>query len=333
MEAILANDTDNSITTLALLSWPVVSFWLYWTRPVGRATLWTILGAQLLLPEGIFIKLAHSGSPQILDKFSIPNLVALLGCILCARRPLRFWNKFGLAEILLLMALAGPFITSELNGDLIKFGHLTLPSIGHYEALSAAFAEFVFLLPFLLGRQILRTAADNEDILRILVIAGLIYSLPMLFEIRMSPQLNFWVYGYVPSDFIQEVRDGGFRPMVFMGHGLAVAFFAMTTVIAAAALWRLKTSIMQLPSGPITAYLSMVLLLCKSFGALVYALALAPLVRWTNPRLHIRLAMVLSTIALTYPLLRTADLVPTSTIIDLAKSISSERAASLETRF
>src|ERR1019366_5487030 len=109
--------TQNWFATVALLLWPVVAIWLYHSRSISEATLWTILGAELLLPVGAFIKLAP-GIPQ-LDKISLPNLTAFVGCIFCVRRPLRLWNGFGLTDALLLMSIIGSFITSELNGDLI----------------------------------------------------------------------------------------------------------------------------------------------------------------------------------------------------------------------
>ena len=116
------------------------------------------------------------------------------------------------------MYLVGPFITAELNSDTLVFGNRILPAETHYDALSAVVGQLLFLLPFFLGRHLLRKPIDNAEIMRVLVIAGLLYSLPMLFEIRMSPQLHRWFYGYDSSDFIQAVRDNGFRPMVFMGH-------------------------------------------------------------------------------------------------------------------
>ena len=127
--------------------------------------------------------------------------------------------------------------------------------------------------------------------LRVLVVAGLFYSLPMLFEVRMSPQLHTWIYGYFPHSFLQQMRDGGFRPVVFIGHGLGVAFFAMTTVVAAAALWRTRARVFRLPAGAITAYLGVVLLLCKSLGSLVYAAVAVPLVRFASPRMQLRLRL------------------------------------------
>src|SRR5262245_38695384 len=92
--------TPNWFAILALLSWPAVALCLYFKRPVAQATLWTILGAQLLLPVGAVIK--FEGIPQF-DKISIPNLAALIGCLLVMRRPLRIWNEFGIAGILILM--------------------------------------------------------------------------------------------------------------------------------------------------------------------------------------------------------------------------------------
>ena len=47
----------NSFAYVALLAWPVVAIVLYATRPLVQATLWTMLGAQLLLPVGTFFKI------------------------------------------------------------------------------------------------------------------------------------------------------------------------------------------------------------------------------------------------------------------------------------
>ena len=69
--------TPNLFATAALLAWPVVVIVLYHQRPIGQATLWSILGAYLLLPVGAYIK--FEGIPPF-DKESIPSLAALLCC-------------------------------------------------------------------------------------------------------------------------------------------------------------------------------------------------------------------------------------------------------------
>ena len=321
----------NWFASFALIVWPLVAIWLYTSRPIVQATIWTILAAQLLLPVGTSFKFAMI--PQ-LDKSSIPSLCALLGCMFVARRSLQVWRGFGLTEILIAAYLVGPLITSLLNGDNIYVGYSVLPGVGLYDGSSAALGQFIALIPFMIGRQFLRGPNNTLAILSALTIAGLAYSLPLLFEIRMSPQLHFWLYGYYPSDFIQEVReDGAFRPMVFMGHGLIAGFFAMTVAVASAAIWRAKIQLVRIPPGLVTGYLSVVLFLCKSGAALVYGAILIPLVRWAKPRLQLKVAVVFVTIALCYPLIRIVDVFPTNSIVDVAMAINEPRAYSLKFRF
>src|SRR5262249_34326754 len=119
------NLTPNLFAYLALLSWPLVALCLYLKRPVGQATLWTILGAQLLLPVGTNIKLPWI--PEF-DKISIPNLAALIGCLLVARRPLRIWKGFEPSGILIIIYLIVPFITADLNTDPIVLVNRVLPA-------------------------------------------------------------------------------------------------------------------------------------------------------------------------------------------------------------
>jgi hypothetical protein len=322
---------QNWIATIALLAWPLVGLWLYNTRPVGQATLLTILGGYLLLPVGASIKIAE-GIPQ-LDKVSVPALTALVGWFVCANRRMRFSNGFGAAEVLCLMFLIGPLITSELNHDPVSSGAVLLPGVGAYDALSAIVGQFLFIAPFFIARQLLRTCADVEQILKTLVLAALLYSIPILFEIRMSPQLHNWIYGYQPSEFLQQMRFGGFRAVVFIGHGLTVAFFMMSATLAATALWRTRTRVRRFSPGGVTAYLGLVLILCKGSASALYCIALAPLIRFTKPRLQVRVATILVTVAILYPALRTADLVPTNDLVATARSFSADRADSLQFRF
>jgi hypothetical protein len=325
------NEAQNWVATLALLSWPLVAIWLYRTQRLNRATMWTILGGQFLLPVGTLIKLAP-GIPQ-LDKATVPSLAALMGCAFVARQRIRFLPRIGSAEVLLCMLFVGPFITSVLNGDMIIIGRTILPGLGYYDALSAVEGQLTLLLPFFLGRQFLRNPADNEEILRTLVIAELFYSIPMLIEVRMSPQLHTWFYGYPAADFGQQVRNGGFRPTVFIGHGLLVAFFMMTAVVASAAFWRARTRVTPASQVTVTAYLSVVLVLCKALGAQLYAALLVPLVRLAKPRLQLRIAVVLAAITLAYPMARFTDLIPTRLLLEWSASYDADREDSLAFRF
>ena len=189
--------SPNLVSLIALLSWPLVALFLYSTRPVAEATIWTILGGYLLLPVGTGIE--FEGIPTF-DKTSIPNLAAIIGCVLVTQRiPLS--RRFGLAEILMLMLVVGAFLTSELNRQPTVVAGRILPGLDSYEGLSAAFNQLIFIIPLILGRQFLSAPADTVRLLSILLTAGLAYSLLMLFEIRMSPQLHTWIYGYFPHSF------------------------------------------------------------------------------------------------------------------------------------
>lgn len=319
----------NWIAALALLTWPLVVIWLFRTRPVGKALLLSILGAYMLLPVGTALKI--QGIPAF-DKISIPNLAALVGCMIVARR-FRLWNRLGLPEILLFIFIVGPLVTAQLNPDPIVIGGLWLPGESAYDGVSAIAFQFLFILPFFLGRQVLRSAEDTVEIMRLLVLAGLIYSIPIFVELRMSPQLHNWVYGYHAHLFAQQIRDGGYRPTVFMGHGLIVSFFIMTAVVAAAALWRARISVTRFPPAGVTAYLYAILVLCKSSAALVYGTVTAFLVRWMGPRTQIRIAILLAGVALLFPVLRATDVFPAKALVEFATSINPERAVSLSQRF
>jgi hypothetical protein len=123
--------------------------------------------------------------------------------------------------------------------------------------------------------------------------------------------------------------------MAFLGHGLLASFFMMTCLIAASAHWRTRarTQVSRLLPGGTVAYLSIVLLLCKSAGALIYAISIVPLVMFTSRKFQMRVAIAFAVLSLAYPTLRSFDLFPTEVLVSSAASISSERAASLDFRF
>ena len=235
--------------------------------------------------------------------------------------------------MVILVLAVSPLITALLNGDAIAGPGIVLPGVGLYDGLSSVEYQLLQIMPLILGRQFLTSPRDSQMLLRVLVIASLVYSLPILLEIRLSPQLHTWVYGYFPHSFEQQIRQGGFRPVVFVGHGLLVAFFVMLGVVASATLWRSRSRIGRLPPLVVTIYLSAILVLCKTIGALIYAAILLPFVRFASVKVQLRVATVLAVAALLYPSLRAAELVPTEAILSLAASFSEERADSLSVRF
>jgi hypothetical protein len=169
-------------------------------------------------------------------------------------------------------------------------------------------------------------------ILAALVAAGLAYSVPMLIEVVMSPQMNVWVYGFFQHDFWQTVRYGGYRPVVFLPHGLWVAFFAFMALAAAAVLFRHVAPEARPKALVVMLYLAAMLVLCRSAGPLVYALGMVPLILLVPVRMQLVIAAGLAVLVVTYPVLRGAHLVPIDQILAFADTLSPERAYSLRFR-
>ncbi len=320
----------GTVGAVAFGLWAVVALVLYAQLPVGRATLWNFLGAQMLLPGGAF------KVPVLapIDKNLIPTACAAIGIFLIAQSAPKPKYRFSWPWVLLLTAIVVPLLSALANTDTIFIGPRVLPGVGLYDGLASAEFALLTVLPFVFGRRVLRTEQDSEDVLRALMLAGLVYSVPMLFEIRFSPQLHYWIYGFYTSDFVQAMRGGGYRPMVFMGHGLVASLFMMMTLVAAAALWRASASTrLPIRAGGITFYLGVVLILCKSLGATFYGLIAIPLIRFATPKTILRVAVLLALISIGYPILRTEGLVPTQAILSTVRLLSEDRAASLEFRF
>ena len=97
------------------------------------------------------------------------------------------------------------------------------------------------LLPLILARKFLARPTEHRTFLIVLCTSGLLYSLLALYEVRMSPQLNNMVYGFFPHSWRQHIRGNGFRPLVFLEHGLFLGIFLSTTVLAAFGLARIPT--------------------------------------------------------------------------------------------
>lgn len=321
----------NSLAFIALMLWPVVVVVLFRRLPLERALIWSILGGYLILPPVAAIDLPAVPS---LDKMSIPALSAWLVVRFMLQIPVPLIPESLAGRVLLGVFVLAPFGTILSNPEAVQAAQsLVLPGLRLYDAISIIAFQMFVILTFALARSLLATAAALREILIALVVAGLVYTLPMLVEIRLSPQINVWIYGFFQHSFEQMMRQGGFRPIVFLAHGLWVAFFAMTAVLAAASLARSEGPRERGRMLAVTGYLFVVLVLCKSIGSLVYAVVLLPLVLLIGQRWLLRLSVAMAVLALSYPILRSAGHIPAEEMVELAARYSAERAHSLNYRF
>lgn len=321
----------NSFALISFLIFPIVALLLFRSLRLHSAIIWTMMLGFLFLPARVGIDLP--GLPA-LEKNSIPLLSVIAAVLLIGRRErLQIIPPSNIGKLLVAMLLIGPFLTVLTNSDQMWVGERLLSATRPYDALSDGVSVMIWLIPFIVGWSFFKQAEEQREIVRIILVVGLAYSVLMLFEVRFSPQLHRWVYGFFQHSFAQQHRGGGFRPVVFLKHGLWVAFFAMFVLICAGIMWR---SLAQGAKGLylyMIGYLFAVLVLCKSLASLAYGLFLLPLVMFASPRQQIRVALILAIVSITYPAIRGAGLFPVGGIMSVANTIDSNRAKSLAFRF
>lgn len=318
---------------LVLLAYiPVI--WFFFARfSAVKAAAMSLLGATLFLPEDAAFDL-----PVLppFDKHSIPAIVATIALMRQLPKralapPVRFLMVLGALNVL---GAVGTLLTNRETHVVGVMNRVVLPGLQLYDFPGLFTDHFVYYyLPFFVGAVTITSLDSARVALRLLVKAGLLLSLFCLFEVRMSPNLHTWIYGYSPHpDFSQAVRWGGYRPSVFFYHGLVAAFFMMLTTLAAGTCVRARIGMGML--GRMTLpYLMVVLILCKSTGAIITAVAFLPLLLLLQPRTQLAICVVVCAVVMTFPYTRTVGLFPTQALVDWASSISPDRAASLLFRF
>jgi len=317
--------------TFVLLSWPLVSIILF--RALGRpkGLVWSVVVGFLLLPEAFtfdFPALPPFGKPDSIA------LGALLG-VLCTRdmaepRPMADPFVRGLLTAILLLLIAAPFATMLTNRDGFVIGLAYFAPVTLWDVQSHLVDALIWLVPFFLARRYLYSPQMHREVLKGMVAAALFYALLALYEVRMSPQLNSMFYGYFPHAWNQHIRPGGFRPVVFLNHGLELGFFLMTAVLAAIGLFRTarrETAAIFFCAG---LFLFAVLSVSQNLGGLVLCVLFGAAAFLLTFRIHIRIAVVVAILFTLYPLTRDAYIQP---LLAAAERVSEDRHGSLEFRF
>ncbi|WP_199259548.1 hypothetical protein [Paracoccus binzhouensis] len=316
------------MASLVLLTWPVVMMWMFTRYDRQQALILSLVAGYLLLPP--LITFFVPGIPGF-DKHTTPTVVAAL--LLASRRlsdpfpspPPMGWPL----KLLLAIFIVTPLLTDLLNGDVLIEGNTFRPGLTVVSGVKEVFRACIEVLPLLLGYRYLHDHRGARLVCRYIVLAMLWYSIPMLIEIRMSPQINVWVYGYFQHDFIQTIRYGGYRPIVFLEHPLWVASITAIALVFAVGLARSEK---RPRARLVVAYLVFALFICKSAGALILSAFFIPLVALCSPRRVVLVATVAVSVATLYPVLRSSPFMPLQEIVDMAKSVSPERGRSLEFR-
>lgn len=265
----------NALAYAVMLGYLPVACWLFRQGPPARAVVAVTVGGFLFLPV---LSLAPPGLPD-LDKLRWISVVLACGA-LCARTEVRApwrWNWLDVLAIVSVLAWPLAYLS---NGFPLYAASSSLLRVG-----------LTWLVPYWLGRRFLANAAGMRTLLLGILLGALVYVPLCLWEVRMSPQLHLQCFGEFQHQFLQMRREGGFRPIVFMRHGLEVALYLASACLAGLALWRAgKRSSLGVPLAWLLLLLAVTLVLAKSLGALLLCLALAPALWWRRGSLWLAVA-------------------------------------------
>lgn len=336
------------LTNLVMFSWiPAIILIFSYLGP-QQAVVSCFIGAWLFLPEASF---PIQGLPDY-TKISATCYGILFAIVIYHGKPFRLFRasfRWGWLDLLLIVPASVIYYAKHFKS--FRLGWLDLPMIiwclcpfassmanglGWYDGLSASLAQTVFWGgPYLLGRIYLNSLAGLKRLAIGIFIGGLIYVPLCLFEVQMSPQLHNIIYGYHPHSFAQTMRYGGFRPTVFMQHGLMVGMWMMAATLVGIWLW--KTRVLRqfwgIPMPYVVITLIITLFLVKSTGAYVYLLAgvvILFIARWF--RTAVVLLLLMASI-LFYLYLGSSGNLNGDRVVSWAATIfNEERAHSLEFR-
>lgn len=242
---------------LTMFGWIPLIILLFAKFPARRAVIGGFLLAWMFLPQYSY---GITGLPDY-TKVSAMSAGILLGTALFNREIFLQVRVNPLDAPILFWCLV-PLCTSLANG------------LGAYDGASVTLGRLTMWgLPYLIGRLYFNDRQALTELTFGIFLGGLCYIPLCLWEVAMSPRLHKTVYGFHPHDFGQSKRGGGWRPVVFMEHGLMTAMWMVTAWLSGYQLWRAGWLNRAFPAwrgvwGPAVLLLLITVILCKSTGAL-----------------------------------------------------------------
>lgn len=308
----------NFTVPVALFGWPLVALVLCALLTARRAVITAYVAAWLFLPVYRYPIL---GLPDW-TKISATSVSLLLGLMIFdLRRILAFRPRW--IDLPMLVWCLCPVASSLANG------------LGLYDGVSISLDQtLTWGIPWFLGRVYFGDVDGVRDLALGLFIGGLVYIPFCLYEVRMSPQLHHFVYGFHQHSFAQTHRFGGWRPTVFMDHGLMVGMWmSMASLVG---IWFRVSGGLRTFLGISSLWfvipLAVTSVLCKSAGALVLLLGGIAILLWVR-RFQTRVPLyLLGVVAPLYILVRATGLWSGAELVEAARVVVADRADSLSSR-
>jgi hypothetical protein len=221
------------LVKVALYSWSLVVLVLFRKFPPHRALIISVLAGIMFLPE-VQISKVSGEAPDAYEfvllilKFTKPNAIAfaaLLGVLIFdTKRLLTFRPRW--YDLPMLAWCVGTYFSNTSNG------------VGPYDSFAMMRDKtLMWGVPYFLGRLYFNNLDNFRELAIGIVIAGLVYAPLCLFESRFFPQLHEDFYGFFPGARNEVFRMGGYRPVVFMSHGIMLGLWMVATTVVGFWLW------------------------------------------------------------------------------------------------
>jgi len=238
---------------IAMYGFLPVCIALFAFLPARRAAAIALIGGWLFLPQAV---IDFPGLPDYSRAVAV-SLGLLIGIIFFdAATALRLRPSW--VDLPLVLWCLSPLFTSAANG------------LGLYDGLSGLYSEtFDWAIPWIVGRLYFADAAGLRALTRAIFVGGLVYVPFCLYEVRMSPVLHHTLYGYNQHVFAQTLRLGGYRPMVFLEHGIELGVWMMAATLCGTVTWiqRRKERWVGIPLVGWLVLLWVTTILCRAVGA------------------------------------------------------------------
>ncbi|AFZ08053.1 hypothetical protein Osc7112_3703 [Oscillatoria nigro-viridis PCC 7112] len=307
-----------ALIPLAMFGLIPAVFYLFVRFPAQRAVIISFVAAWLFLPQASY----PIPSLPPYTKITAACYGILLGTLIYDTPRLTSF-KPGWLDVPMLIYCLCPIVSQVSNG-----GSPISPTVNQI---------VTWGLPYLLGRLYV----GNLDGLRQLAIGvfagGLAYIPFTLIEGVKGPILHQMIYGVNAfEDWGQARRLGGWRPVVFMQHGLMVGVWMMTAALVGVWLWQTGAikKFMGRNIKTLAIILTIAFFLCRSTGAYsLFVMGLLVLFSAKWFRTSLPLLFIIGYIVF-YLYMAVSGQFSSKDVIDFITQIfGEERAASLKFRF
>lgn len=269
------------LVPLVMFGWIPVVLYLFNRYPSQRAVIVSFVTGFLFLPQVVKYPIVQGIPPY--DKMSAIGYCVLLALILFDSGRLSSFQPSWVDLPMLIWCLCP--IASQLSNGLSPISPTTQQLI-------------TWGVPYFIGRIYLNDLAALRQLAIGIFAGGMIYAPLCLLETRIAPTLHLRAYGFhARDDFSQTIRYGGYRPTVFLEHGLWVGVWMMAATLLGIWLW--KTGVIKklwgFPMSWLVPVLFITFILVKSTGAYLYlvtGVAILFSAKWSRTALPLLILIV-----------------------------------------